>query len=104
MYVHLYQTNYGMKMVADLALFVYGDLTTRGKTPENAQWRNGCLSQKILVENGLLMVDGEGHQAQSRFAGMVKNGKTLVFHRGKSELTREIYNYENNIPSANDVV
>ena len=36
MYAHPYQTNYEMKMVADLALFVYGDLTMRGKTPEHA--------------------------------------------------------------------
>ena len=37
MYVHLYQTAYEMKTVADLALFVYGELTMRGKTPEHAQ-------------------------------------------------------------------
>jgi len=101
MYAHFYQTVYEMKMVAGLALFVYGDLTTRGKTPENAQWRNGCLSQKILEENGLLMVDGEGHQALSKLGGMVKNGKTSVFHRGKSELTWEIYNYEHEQKTTN---
>jgi len=89
MYVHLYQTAYEMKMVAGLALFVYGELTIRGKTPEHAQWRNGCLSQKILVANGLLMVDGEVHQDQSKLDGMVKNGKTLVFDRGKSSRTLE---------------
>jgi hypothetical protein len=34
-------------------------------------------------------VDGEVHQDQSKLDGMVKNGKTLVFDRGKSSRTLE---------------